>query len=347
MKREKGSILAVVLIVMVALYLLAGIMFVINRQYFSDTEIMQDSKINRQKLLDASYYFMGQLVEIDVEDKLLQWDDCSLQSQPDYLWDEDLKLYYQIAQLSNFCNGDGLLVRLWLKSLDNEDDRLIVDILSAYDGWKRNIDNDRLMANLMRRDNSWIILFNNAVFSKEFVLMESENLPILRSQLVRVHKEHYELILVFEDSEKHVLEFYHLSVPIAELHFDINMIFHYQVSTANKEDGDELLVVNTNDIGSVNWRISLEDKLFDSLSIQNNVIFISLHQFNDKLNKSIVGMYLMGLPFFGDNLLGYERGMLEDVVQLISCNNVNKLLIEDQWEIGCLKNKKVRYYFSE
>lgn len=347
MKRNSGAVLAVVLVVMAALYLVAGIMLVVNRQYFSDVEMLQDSVLSRQKLLKVSREL---LQDIDVklkEGDLFVWDDCDISSQPEYLWNADQEIFYQVAKLSKYCSGNVLTVRLWLKDSVSYENSIVVDYIVANDDWRDLLELEQILGNIIVHNGSWKLILNNHIFSRDFILIEDARSYELEMQRARIVDGHLEMLLVFINNVEEALRLYHLLIPIAELHFDKNMLFQYYSQYSTVEDGVKIIALNKNDELNPNWWIELSESLFEDLVVKNNAVFLSTKSVLDQKDEGIVGMYLSGSLFFNNADIGYMKNNEDERYELIDCLNAEKLLVAGKWQLGCDNYKKIRYYFAE
>lgn len=347
MRSGSGSILAIVLIVMTALYLLAGMMLVVNRQYFYDVEMLQDSVISRQKLLRVSRELLNDVDELLQEAELIEWDSCHLDSQPEYIWSEDQEVFYQIAKLSKYCSGDVVTVRLWLKDSDDYEGSLIVDYIVSIDGWRHTIEFDEIAGDVFIKNKSWMLSLDNRVFARKFMLIEGvEDFNLLKKE-VRLLDNYLELVLVFENNIENTLRLYHLWIPIAELHFNEEMLFQYYVEKVVVEDKAKIVALNQNDQFNQNWWVEFSDSSFEDLVVKNNAVFLALTNAHDQKEKGVVGMYLSGLLFFGNADIGYVENKSDEVYELFDCTNGEKLMVAEKWQLGCDNHKKIRYYFAE
>lgn len=345
MRKDSGSVLAIVLIIMTALYLLAGVMLVINRQYFSDVEMLQDSVISRQKLLSISHEFLGDMDEMLKEEGLSERSDCDVRSQPKYLWNDDKEIFYQVARLSRFCSGGVNTIRLWLKDTDNYENTIVIDYLLEIDGWIDAIDFEKIFGVISINNKSWMLSLDNKIFNREFVLIEEGIDYGLIEQKTRIIDDHLELVLIFENNVAGLVRLYHLWVPIGELHFDKEMLFQYFSEKHIAEDKVELIALNKNDERKRNWWVEFSDSLFEKIVIKNEVIFLAMQNSNNQ--KSIAGLYISGLLFFSDVDIGYIENSEVKQKELIPCVDGEKFIVAEKWHIGCDNNKRVRYYFME
>src|SRR5699024_4333027 len=93
MKNSQGSILAIVVIMVGALYLLAGMVFIVNQQYFSDMLMARSAANNRQKLLNAGQENIQQVSRSLSDDELEEWQHCDVVHFPDESIEGDLSLH--------------------------------------------------------------------------------------------------------------------------------------------------------------------------------------------------------------------------------------------------------------
>lgn len=348
MRNSQGSVLAVVLIMVAALYLLAGMMFMVNRQYFSDIHMARKSIHSRQHLLSAGQELMvqAQHSRMNSDDEVLTWDDCDLLNYPESQQYNESKVFYQSSQLADHCHNH-VSHRLWLSSLDNSEDRLVMDQITLREYWQDSIIEDDQFVDVIAKDDAWWFILDNGILKKEFVLIESELLPKLSYKKMRIHQNHYELVLVFEDPVEQQLILNHFWIPIKELHFDVAMVFKFHTSHYETYDHVDILTMNMNDVRNPNWQIVLDQRILDSVLLRNNVLFASLHNQNQKEQSSIIAMHLSGMPFLGDRLLGIEHKSSDEVIELIPCLYRPPLIVAMQWQVGCDVQKKIRYYFPE
>lgn len=345
MKKSKGSILAIVVIMVGALYLLAGMLFIVNQQYFSDMFMARSVANNRQKLLSAGQESIQQASRISsADDEQEPWKNCDAMNFPDIDMEEDI--FLQKVQLANHCHDGHFAHRIWLASLDNLGDRLVIDQLMAKDDWQSEINDGQNSVRLINTDNAWQLMLSNGVLTKEVTLIESDDLPQLVDQAMRIHHLHYEIVLAFEDKVNQQVMLYHLWIPIEELHFDISMIFQFHLSQYSAYDHSDIVTMSINDARNPNWQMKVDQKYFDAMLIKNNVIFTTLHS-KDQTYKSIIGVYLKGQPFFDERLVGFEYKANDEVIELIPCLYRLPLIVAGQWQIGCDIQQKIRYYFPE
>ena len=344
MKKSKGSILAIVVILVGALYLLAGMLFIVNQQYFSDMLMARSTANNRQKLLNAGQESIQQASRSLSDNELEEWQHCDVMNFPDENIEEEL--FVQKAPLANHCHDGHFAHRIWLASLDNLGDRLVIDQLMAKEDWQYEINDGQYFAKIVSSDNAWQLILSNDVLHKEIVLIESDELPKLVGQAMRIHDSRYEIVLVFEDEVNQQVMLYHLWIPVEELHFDISMIFQFHLNQYSTYDHTDIVTMNINDARNPNWQMKIKQKQFDSMLIKNNVIFTTLHS-RDQSYKSILGMYLKGQPFFDEKLVGFEHKANDEVIELIPCLYRLPLIVAGQWQIGCDVQQKIRYYFPE
>lgn len=348
MKRSKGSILAIVLIIMAALYLLAGMMFMVNRQYFSDIGLAQDSAMNRQKLLNAGKSLITVQGRSDQRTITMsdQWSQCDLWVVPEYGEANDLEVFQQYLPLAEYCSDGHVSHRIWLASLDNLEDYLVIDHLKSQDDWQNElIIENHVHVDVIQKDEQWILVLDNGVLHKEIILIEEENLPLLTHRFMRVNQLNYELLLFFEDAGSQQVDVYHLWIPINELYFESSRTHRFQLLKERAHDHNDWRIVNIDDEQSQNWQMTLTQQVIDSVLIRNNVIFVSLHD-REVHHQSIIAMYLSGQSFFGDDIAGFEYSAIDQKIELISCL-YRKPLMLDQWIIGCDIQQKIRYYFPE
>lgn len=347
MRPSQGSILAIVLSIVAALYLLAGMMFIINRQYFSDIHMAQKSSNHRRTLLDAGLSFINerQSSGLYVDNGILTWDDCDLLHHPEYQMHDDHKVLYQSAKLARDCHQHSSH-RLWLSGLENVEDHLVMDHITLIDNWQDSIHQDGQLMDVISKENAWWLMLENGVLQKEILLIESEFLPVLAHKSMRIHRDHYELVLVFENRVNQELLLYHLWIPIAELHFDVSMMFEFRLNQYSAYDHSDIVTMNINDARNPNWRMIIHQKKLDVMLIKNNVIFAVLDS-KDQTRQSIIGIYLKGQPFFSERLVGFEYVTTDEVIELIPCLYRQPLIVAGQWQIGCDVQQKIRYYFPE
>jgi len=344
MKKSKGSILAIVVILVGALYLLAGMLFIVNQQYFSDMLMARSTANNRQKLLNAGQESI-QLASRSLSDNELEkWQHCDVMNFPDENIEEEL--FVQKVPLANHCHDGHFAHRIWLASLDNLGNRLVIDQLMAKEDWQYEIHDEQYSTKIVNSDDTWQLILSNGVLHKEIVLIESDELIKLVDQAMRIHHAHYEIVLVFEDEVNQQVMIYHLWIPIEELHFDISMIFQFHLNQYSTYDHTDIVTMNINDARNPNWQMRIDQKHFDAMLIKNNVIFATLHS-KDQSYKSILGMYLKGQPFFDERLVGFEHKANDEVIELIPCLYRLPLIVAGQWQIGCDVQQKIRYYFPE
>ena len=344
MKNSQGSILAIVVIMVGALYLLAGMVFIVNQQYFSDMLMARSAANNRQKLLNAGQESIQQVSRSLSDNELEEWQHCDAVHFPDENIEEDLSLHK--AQLANHCHDGHFAHRIWLASLDNLGDRLVIEQLMAKEDWQHEINDEQYSAKIIDSENAWQLALNNGALSKEITLIESDNLPKLAYQTMRIHNSHYEIVLAFEDELNQQVRLYHLWIPIAELHFDVSMMFEFRLNQYSAYDHSDIVTMNINDARNPNWRMIIHQKNLDAMLIKNNVIFAALDS-KDQTRQSIIGIYLKGQPFFDERLVGFEYAITDEVIELIPCLYRLPLIVAGQWQIGCDVQQKIRYYFPE
>lgn len=344
MKNSQGSILAIVVIMVGALYLLAGMVFIVNQQYFSDILMARSAANNRQKLLSAGQENIQQVSRSLSIEGLEEWQHCDAVHFPDENIEEDLSLHR--AQLTNYCHDGHFAHRIWLASLDNLGDRLVIDQLMVKEDWQHEINDEQYSAKIIESENAWQLILNNGVLSKEIALIESDDLPKLVDQTMRIHNSHYEVVLAFEDEINQQVMLYHLWIPIAELHFDVSIMFEFRLNQYSAYDHSDIVTMNINDARNSNWRMIIHQKKLDAMLIKNNVIFAALDS-KDQTHQSIIGMYLKGRPFFDERLVGFEYATTDEVIQLIPCLYRLPLIVAGRWQIGCDVQQKIRYYFPE
>lgn len=343
MKQDKGSVLAIVLILMVALYLLASMMSTVNRQYLSDMDMAQEAALNRQKLLSAGQTFIRQLSESNEKEKsTLFWEDCGIFSEPEYQYIESEKLFYQIAQLPLHCYDHLSAYRIWLKNEENLDDRLVLDWLKRESHWQDSLDDDNgEKIEVMLSEKGWQISVNNGQLQQIISLADPEEFQKLAEQKIRVLDDFYELVLVFENMESKSVTLYHLEIPKVSLYFDAAMIFVYQAEIQNFTSMNHMIAKNYNDARNTNWRVTVDHSIFKHLHIQNSALFIALQEYK------ILGMHLSGQPFFDEQILGYQASQANQEIILIECIYHSPLVIDQLWRVGCESNHKIQYYFPE
>ncbi|GAA5103385.1 hypothetical protein [Wohlfahrtiimonas larvae] len=345
MRRSQGNVLVIIVIIIGALYLLAGMMMVVNRQYFSDMLLAKKSVSNRQKLLNAGHENLLQPSrnrELDFQ--FDDWQSCDVFSFP-YISDNS-DVFIKKARLADHCYWVEESFRIWLASEDNIEDRLVIDQLQSKDVWQSKIDDGAYQVDILSVGDTWTLHLENGINSKDIVLMVSDELPLLADQAMRIHQQHYEIILIFENPIDQTLMIDHLWIPIAELYFDSNMIFSFQLNHYVVDERVQVESMNMNDSKNHNWQISISGQRFHSMMIQNNALFITTND-EDQLNQGIIGMYLNGDSFFGDRLLGFIYRHADTVIELIPCLYRAPLIIANQWLVGCNVHQKVRYYFIE
>lgn len=347
MRPVQGSILTVVLIIVVALYLLAGMMFMVNRQYFSDIHMAKKSGNNRRELLDVGRLFMthDQSSDLYTESGILSWHDCNLLNHPEYQM-HDQKILYQLARLAQDCHQHSSY-RLWLSGLDNIEDRLVMDQITLIENWQDNIIEDDQEVDVISKDNAWWLMLDHGALKKETLLIESEFLPVLAHKSMRIHHDHYELVLVFEDSINQQLLLYHLWIPVETFHFEMDRVFQFHISYHSSYEHIDILTMNMNDTENQNWQMVLDQKVLDSIFIRNNVLFASLKKINQREQSGLIAMYLSGMPFLNEHLVGVEHKSSSELIELIPCLYRQPLIVAKQWQIGCDVQQKIRYYFSE
>lgn len=345
MIRAQGNILIIVLLIVSALYLLASMMFVVNQQYFSDVFMMKMSTSNRQKLLSAGQKNIQTMTRSFLNrDASAEWEECDVLTFPDMAMDGDT--FSNKSQLTNRCYDGHLAYRIWLASLDNMNDRLVMDQLVEKNDWQHEIDDEWHFVDIQDADNAWKLIMHNGVFDREIVLIESDVLPKLIEQKMRVNELHYELMFVFEDDIAQQIMFYHLWVPIAELQLDVGAMFQFHLNQYSTDDHVDLVTMNVNDANNPNWQMTMDQNFFESIVIKSNVMFSVLHSKNST-HQSIIGMHLKGAPFFDERLAGFEYETEKAVVELIPCLYHSPLIVAERWQIGCDVQQKIRYYFPQ
>lgn len=329
MMRDKGSVLSMALIIVFGVYLLGNMLFVINQQYVFDVGLMHDSSLNRQKLLRAGQALIAEWTAKNHDRKLLEWEHCEHQSQPDYVWSEELQVFYQWASLSEQCFSGDERLRIWLKGLDNLDDRLVIDVIRNDNNWSEEAVEGIEFGNHLGVGHTLIL--SNSGAKKQFEL-EIEDSAILKKTLARMTDDYYEIVLIFESVEVGEINVIYIAQKISEVSLTGNSIELLDVVTVNDV---ELLNSRISGDNKVSWRLDVRGK-FEVSKIHNRVVFIGL---TDRL----IGVHLDGRAFWKDDLLSQAS---QNDKRLIPCVYKMPLNI-GEWEVGCESSQKINYYFFE
>lgn len=344
MKRSQGSILIIVVILVGALYLLASMMLIIHQQYFSDMLMARSGAQNRQKLLNIGHKNLQRMSKGFRMDESEIWPECDASIFPEMRLDEDILL--RKMQLANHCYEGFIAHRIWLASSDQFNDRLVMDQLIEKEAWQTKIDDGTHFADIQNSEDAWQLNVGNGGFSRTIVLIEADVLPSLLERWMRINAEHYEFLLVFEDSFHQRLMFYHVWIPIAELYFDPSGMFQFHVLSVSESDHNNIVTMTLNDAKNPNWQLNIDQKFLAEIQIKSNVMFAALHSKN-LTRQSIVAMHLSGLPFFDEQLVGYEYDATTQMIELVPCLYHAPLIIAERWFMGCNVQQRVRYYFPE
>lgn len=344
MKRNRGSILVIVLILIVSLYLLAGMMFVVNRQYLADLDMVQEASMNRQKLLRAGQKFIEGFEVNEHHQNIIG--SCDLFDRPEYLYDDEQSLFYQYARLPERCYGHESVYRLWLLAGDGSADQLIMDWWLNEEPWFSAINDQNHKVGVVKKNESWFIDIENLELNRESLVFISDNERVLKYQAMRSREEHYELVLVFENKLEKQSYLYHLWIPISTAHFDEKMIVDLPVDIHIAEHENRFLMDKDSLLTHSNWRLVLNGQRFESMTFNDNALFMTTNNFDSNYH-GIIGFYLSGETLFFDSLLGLERKMDNAVIELMPCTYWSPLIIKTKWQVGCIAKKKVRYHFAE
>lgn len=329
MMRDKGSVLSMALIIVFGVYLLGNMLFVINQQYVFDVGLIHDSSLNRQKLLNVGSALIAEWSDKSHDRELLEWEHCEHQSQPDYVWSEELQVFYQWASLSEQCFSGDERLRVWLKGLDNLDDRLVIDVIRYGNNWsEEEIDGIKLHNDL---GNGQTLVINNSMAKKQFELAVADS-ALLKNKLTRVTDDYYEIVLIFENVEVGEINVIYIAQKISEVSLTGNSVELLDVVTVNDV---ELLNSRISGNSKVSWRLDVRGK-FEVSKIHNRVVFIGL---TDRL----IGVHLDGRAFWKDGLLSQK---IQNDKRLIPCVYKTPLNI-GEWEVGCENSQKINYYFFE
>lgn len=347
MKSLSGGVLPIVMIMLSAFILLAYLMGLLNKQYQSETEVIDEFVMLRQDLLT---FAKNLLIDIENrshdEGKLIQWSGCESQDVPKIAVDPYNDISYQYAKLDEECGYGREAYRIWL-SQNNYNALLVVDVLiQDQEEWHEKIIRENERVELVFDDDVWKIKVDHNHQTKELIIFNDEirERRSLRYQRIRKNKASYEIVLVFDNKDQNALELFR--IVVCDYDLVLNQIDEILVGFVPKESSVEIISHTVHEQKLKNWKLVLSDREVRGLVLYDQVIFMAFEMQNE---VGIIALTLAGQLFFNDGLLGFQKHFKKDAKEdyvLFECAKRDPLMI-DVWQMGCFNQKVVRYFFVE
>lgn len=342
MKRQQGSILVIVLMLAAAFYLLASLVLIVHRQYIDDVDLTQSAMLSRQKLLR-----MSQSVNVVSDDKMRTvWPHCNEIVPPEVgmsIWHESERVWLSQLQLPNEC-GDGQSAHyVWLQD-DAHPLPLQMNVMIPQTvHWQRTIESLEHGIDVQREKDGWQLRIEQQGLHR-LPLMDHDADDQLLWQRFRLTADHYEGVLLWQTATGVMIE--RIKVPFEHLTLEV---VHQESVRRVTHLGEGLLMLNhVNETHSTHWQVTIAHWHAEQIRVADGVIWLSVHQQHE---RALVALYLEGEPFFGQGVVGVirtERELSESrPIILKPCIYGEPWVMDEDWQVGCRAQKRVRYVFGQ